>query len=362
MKSATSLYLDALRFLAAFIVLMDHASGKLFTGGLLWQTNYYGQTAVMVFFVLSGFVIAHVVATKEHTALDYSAARFGRLYSVIVPALLLTIVCDAIGLQKNPDFYYHGPWGYPADSPVPRYLATFLLINRSWFWGPGGMETGINGPFWSLGFEGIYYVAIGLMLFARGSFRALGLFALAICSGPTIVALAPIWFLGFGAYHVTRRHQISELTGILLWLGGLVLLGESYRAHFNWLQIPGAHRESILADYVAGIGFALHVVGFNAIADRFSYVLTPWRAPIRWLGSITFALYLFHRPLIQVLAVYSVGAPSSWAQRIWLLGGTFVVVATLGRLCEQSKGTYKRLFLSVFGSRAAPAPARAISD
>src|SRR5579871_4979281 len=57
MRPATSLYLDLVRALAAFTVFMGHASGQFFTAGLLWQTGLYDQTAVMVFFVLSGFVI-----------------------------------------------------------------------------------------------------------------------------------------------------------------------------------------------------------------------------------------------------------------------------------------------------------------
>src|SRR5262249_21320078 len=101
-----------------------------------------------------------------------------------------------------------------------------------------------------------------------------------------------------------------------------------------------------------GLGFALNIAGFNALAHRGAKILMPASSLIRWLGSTTFALYLFHRPLIQVLAVYNIGEPAAWPQRIWLLGGALFIVATLGHACEKSKGAYKTAFLSAFGVRA----------
>jgi peptidoglycan/LPS O-acetylase OafA/YrhL len=65
MTSRLSLYLDALRFSAAFAVLLSH-TGRV-SGGMFWQVQPYGRTAVMVFFVLSGFVIAWVTEARERT-------------------------------------------------------------------------------------------------------------------------------------------------------------------------------------------------------------------------------------------------------------------------------------------------------
>ena len=55
MTNALSLYLDALRFGAAFVVFVSHYVAERYTGGLFWQGMPYGRTAVLVFFVLSGF-------------------------------------------------------------------------------------------------------------------------------------------------------------------------------------------------------------------------------------------------------------------------------------------------------------------
>lgn len=56
-----------------------------------------GVQAVDAFFVLSGFVIAHVSAVKERDARTYFISRAARIYSVAIPAIILTSILDAIG-------------------------------------------------------------------------------------------------------------------------------------------------------------------------------------------------------------------------------------------------------------------------
>jgi peptidoglycan/LPS O-acetylase OafA/YrhL len=53
-----SFYLDTLRILAAMVVFLGHFSQGWLGGGWFWQTQAHGHTAVIVFFVLSGYVIA----------------------------------------------------------------------------------------------------------------------------------------------------------------------------------------------------------------------------------------------------------------------------------------------------------------
>ena len=89
MKPATSMYLDGFRFAAAMIVFLGHVGARHVGGGLFWQLTGYGATAVLVFFVLSGFVIAYVSDLKETNGRDYIVARATRLYSVVIPTLLL---------------------------------------------------------------------------------------------------------------------------------------------------------------------------------------------------------------------------------------------------------------------------------
>ena len=90
LSSGLSLYLDLFRFFMALVVLLSHASSKAYTDGLTWRAYPFSQPAVLGFFVLSGFVIAYVTARRERDGLSFTISRIARLYSVVIPALLLT--------------------------------------------------------------------------------------------------------------------------------------------------------------------------------------------------------------------------------------------------------------------------------
>jgi hypothetical protein len=72
--------------------------------------------------------------------------------------------------------------------------------------------------------------------------------------------------------------------------------------------------------------------------------LQPVSGVIPWPGPKIFALYLFHLPILSFSTVFPAD-PSSALQMIALVAVTILVVTTIGRLCEQSKGAYERLFL-----------------
>lgn len=334
-----SLYLDVVRFCAAMTVFVGHSSGQLFTGGLLWQIALYMRSAVIVFFVLSGFVISLVVSGRERDLFTYARQRISRLYSVVIPALVLTIVCDAIGLMMNPDFYYNGPWGYPSDNQILRYVLTFFFLNHTW-WMPD-MSPGINGPFWSLCYEASYYTFIALIFFSSGVFRVVSVVSLALVTGPSIVALLPVWGLGFLLHRYGSLRPLPRAAGLAAIMSGLGLLALTplVRASFPTLPFGLTISNCEPGDYVDALAFALQLYGAMSWHDAFARVLRPYTGIIRYLGSLTFALYLFHRPLIQLFAAIPLGAPSSLMQRLYLLGGTLLIVATFGRRCELWKSS-----------------------
>ena len=59
-----------------------------------------------------------------------------------------------------------------------------------------------------------------------------------------------------------------------------------------------------------------------------------WELIVRWLGSLTFALYLCHRPLLQFFSALRVGVPGTPLQSLWLLGMTTLVVIAVARVGE----------------------------
>ena len=69
-------YIDVLRFIAVFSVILFHADRNLFPGGYL---------GVDIFFVISGFVITHSLfkefqKKKYIDIINFYARRFNRIY------------------------------------------------------------------------------------------------------------------------------------------------------------------------------------------------------------------------------------------------------------------------------------------
>jgi peptidoglycan/LPS O-acetylase OafA/YrhL len=303
---------------------------------------------------LSGYVIAHVLATRERSPLEYSASRFARLYSVVVPALLLAAATNYLEAMKYPNAFQSFA-SNSGTAAVFYYLGTALFMNSFWLWPDLSPP---NTPLWSLSFEASYYLGIALFVFATGRIRFLSLVLLCAVAGPTMVLLAPTWLLGYGAYHLSQRRRLNAGSAIILWLGSTILLSlcflieMHFRQHLSFLRMPDQSLGELLASYAAAMCFAVNMLAFNAFSDRAEPLFLPFAGLIRWLGSMTFALYLFHQPLLSFFTVYPVGESAaergSVAQMMLLIGGTFLIVATLGRFCEQSKGAYKRFFLSMW--------------
>jgi peptidoglycan/LPS O-acetylase OafA/YrhL len=117
--------------------------------------------------------------------------------------------------------------------------------------------------------------------------------------------------------------------------------------------MPDASVGGLLAAYANAFSFALNLFAFNAFADRAEILLRPFTAVIRWLGSLTFALYMLHQPILSFFTVYGLNDPTSLAQAVLMIGSVLLVVCTVGRYFETSKGSYKQLFLGMW-QRTAP--------
>ena len=85
------------------MVFLSHAGTQRISGGLGYQFTQYGEAAVDVFFIVSGFLIAH--GTGGRGLRDFAAARLARVYSVVLPCLALGWLLDWTGSRLDPALY-----------------------------------------------------------------------------------------------------------------------------------------------------------------------------------------------------------------------------------------------------------------
>src|SRR4029077_14987076 len=196
MTNALSFYLDGLRFGAAFTVFLGHYSVQRISGGFFWPSFAYGRTAVLVFFVLSGFVIAWVTDTRERSLSDYALSRAARLYSVIIPAFIITAVLNSLGEAVDPQLY-GAVRSATTTHPFLGYALSAVFLGQSWTL---DLLPGSNVPYWSLDYEAWYYVIFAGAVFLRGWCRIAALGAAALLAGPKILLLLPTWVMGAAAW------------------------------------------------------------------------------------------------------------------------------------------------------------------
>ena len=369
MKRATSLYLDAVRLGAAVTVLLTHLAYTRFSGGLLAPLRTYGNDLVMVFFVLSGYVIAHTAATRDLDLATFARNRAVRLYSVAVPAIVLTLVLDRWGQALQPALY-HGAW-YQSSAPLLRVARAVTFTNELWF---SSVRLFSNGPYWSLGYEAWYYALFAAAWYLRGWRRLGAVAALALISGPKIWLLLPVWLLGVWVWQHNRTSTLGSGAGALLWLGSLVLYA-GFRAFglrdalLAWSYEQWGHQvieqqlrwsNEFLSSYVIGLLVACNFVGFHACAARAAGALECCAPLLRHWAGYTFSIYLFHYPLLQFLASLRLVDNHSPLAAPVLLVLTVLGCCALGAVTEQRKaGLHALLFGAAQGpprmaARAAP--------
>ena len=302
-----------------------------------------GVQAVDVFFVLSGFVIAHVCATRENTLYDYAISRAARIYSVAIPALILTIILDAVGMSYDPTVYQEGF----------QEISGGLLVRSLFFIGEqwnAHRFAGSNSPYWSLGFEVWYYIAFAAFMFAPKPWRWAAAACVLLFIGPKVALMFPVWLMGVAVYRFTTVKTISKTVGWMCFVAPILLfavyqqLPHSPLQPFMPVSLQSERIISTAQDYfIAGL-FCVHLIGFSGVSGSFSAGLERFSKAIRWVSGATFSLYLAHLPIMHCLSALSPLPKSSTAHEMLLIFGT-VLGCFLFAECSERRKTIWRLLI-----------------
>jgi peptidoglycan/LPS O-acetylase OafA/YrhL len=343
MNKSFSIYLDLVRFTAACLVYIYHSNQRWLVHDILPVSNF-GHSSVIVFFVLSGFVIAYITDTKEKTFVAYASSRISRIYSVALPSVLLTIALDTFGRQIDPTTY---TGNYPFDDFFLRGAASLLLLNEVWF---VSITSFSNVPYWSICYEMWYYVAFGIVMFLPKRIGVLVLFVLALVLGPKIVLLAPIWILGVILYRWKRLRTLPESLAWLLLVVSCVglfvfhyvnatelgvyffrnIIGEKWHAQLTFSKF-------FPTDYLLGILIFLNFAGMHRLSHRIAPLMLKIERPIRFLASYTLSLYLLHQPLLLFWGTVIEGSPIGYI--FWCKTTVMVTVSvfSIGYITESKR-------------------------
>lgn len=267
-----------------------------------------GHSGVDLFFVLSGYLIYGIVIQKPLRYHSFLWRRLRRIYPTFLGVLAIYLTLYALFPTRNK---------LPSD---PAEASLYVLENIALL--PGIFPiTPIITVAWTLSYELMFYLTIPLLVAATRmrrwkSWQRIFLFFaasscyVAYCLTESGRHLRLLMFVaGVLLYEILSRTRIKqrltrldETIAILLCLGSLVLI---YAIHIhpeplasvtgNW-NVPHTCRDALTAG--ACFLFCLYCFGFDgALSKLFS------RAPLRWLGNMSYSYYLIHGLTLQAVAL-----------------------------------------------------------
>ena len=283
---ATWPVLGGLRYVLALIVAVSHTkiAGALNPQGD-WRWGAFG--AVMGFFLISGFSMAHSFSSDPNTPQFYRR-RVLRILPLNIGACLLTF---AVYLAKGPSIHV-GPHELVHFPTAFGFFATLFLLQ-----GLIAAANAYDGPLWSLGAEWLYYIATPLL--HRRSTKALLLIA-AVSAGAYLTRIHI-----FGTYWSSSIYGISAGCLFWAWLIGFVyyrnrvalwakLLLVVAPPALIWLQgeMFSASTSPIVAVAAALVISAAPSLKLSAVAQKALYLA----------GEYSYPLYVVHFPILLLIA------------------------------------------------------------
>jgi peptidoglycan/LPS O-acetylase OafA/YrhL len=307
-------FIHLIRWVAAVLVVINHLRSFIFKDFVdlhyanpLVKAFYFitaqGHTAVVVFFVISGYLICDSVIKHilrgDFILKTYFIKRISRLYAVLILALLLTALFDftgnyfdKYGVYQNHMLFSSLP-GSVASAENIRYFLISLFMLQNIIHPPFGS----NGPLWSLSYEFWYYILfplcciVGFYVFRR-------LFTIKYFIASIIVLVLVILLL-------TK----AILLYYLIWLAGLIPFFLHLKSRAFKYIIPAVILiyllcgriltnilPSELIDGIFGILIAFWISAFDNVIAKNKFYFFNER-----IASFSYSIYLVHFPFMLMI-------------------------------------------------------------
>jgi peptidoglycan/LPS O-acetylase OafA/YrhL len=311
-------YLDVSRWLAAAMVFLGHLRNPLFLGYgsvpiesrtiavKLWYfvTGLHAE-AVIMFFVLSGLLVAGVgavrVQAKTFDVSSYAIDRFSRLYVAFLPALLLCFITDLIGSTSLGKI---GFWDHthpmiaekvntePFESTLNlQTLALNSVMLQTYFVSP----VGSNHPLWTISTEFWFYVVFGVAALAWMK-QGLGRLVSAALLGVIFMMLGsqfPVclgyWLIGMLIAWAPPARWLPPLASLSLFAVVLFIV-RLWQADFESTFVS-----MTVKNYAVASAFALTIL---SIRGRKIPLLERTAGFSKFMADFSYSLYLLHFPLM----------------------------------------------------------------
>lgn len=311
--------IEALRWLGALAVVGLHATNLFINQADVMSASHAapvyvwwfltgfesGHQAVVGFFVISGYLVGGAVLSRlsapDRFLKDYYINRLSRVYSVLIPTLILTFILDFFGRTFFTSSAFYDAAMFKGHFSIGLFFTTLLNLQGIYY-----DYFGTDGPLWSLACEFWYYITFPLLLLPFAKAYGLKSRISGFISGITIfifLILPQSWF-GFGyvlwavgAFATKLPRPVIQSRAISLAL--LVVVLVLIRLFVRGPLLEALPWISHVADLLAAVSFANCLVSFrDANQDGFFILRTSLH---QVFADFSFSLYAVHMPILVFL-------------------------------------------------------------
>ncbi len=296
----TRVSLDAARALAAVYVVLHHVTWSHEAPPAIRTVFGFGQEAVVLFFLLSGFVIFANEQDKLRTPGPYFLRRIRRVYPTLIAALIVSTIIEMMNGTLARQF------------SVTELIGTLVGVQDIGFLKPGVITDPYlgNDPLWSLSYEVAFYAVFPVVMRAwrRSQVATVNLIGLASAVGYASFLIMPNHFSLVAAYLILW--WVGALLAHLYLSGRAALklfwLGEAWLGATLIIACAG-----VLLEGYKGLGYFpvltlrhfafATVVGLLALTPITTYVIAvSWRVRhlATWVAAMSYELYVLHYPML----------------------------------------------------------------
>ena len=312
MNKSISNFLALARWIAALAVLITHAGQLIQISDIMvaphgpgvyawWFLAGFSHQAVLVFFVMSGFLIGGDLLRRldrtDPFLKQYMIDRFSRIYIVMVPALAFGFVVDSIGRRIFPHSgIYDAAFFDGIFNPIN---ILWTLLQQQHIWAP---QAGTNGPLWSLACEMWYYITFPLLLAPLSRAYSTGFRLAAFACGALgviVMSIPESFFLfGYGVWTLGALVRVATrplIKSTWLSLGVFLATATLMRLGARGPLVAAYPFVSTLADIAVAATFANLLLSLRFAAEGGLFAnLSPIH---RRLSDFSYSLYATHAPL-----------------------------------------------------------------
>lgn len=335
-------YLHIVRGLAALIVVVFHAKFVLWVGGTVYKQDHglhsvwdyflmgidslsmCGEQCVIIFFILSAFVIRHSFQGYRNNLVKFYKLRLLRIYIPFLFSIGFSIIVLIASIWWiNPAIYVSDFRQYNARlSDAYFQLSWSQLFNTVFLTTQWKEYAGANYAYWSLGHELIFYILFPLYNFLGKNKKILLAVVLIIAYNILFwrILYFQIYFIGgLLAYDYFNEYSAKPLIPKrILYVGFLAVL-------YLLINYTSSKVSSECADMIT---FVFCIFLF----DYIFYFVRAKNTFLMKLGDLSYTLYLNHLPLLMIFYAFI----TLWAGKLvfysrlpYYAGVVFAILASI---------------------------------